>query len=346
MYYHWFIGSFKHSGNGLELGLKTIADERLLQSLEYNCGELIMSALLDKEVVEIMLNPDGKLWIEKYGQEQECIGEIGLAQAKIIISLVASSLDVTVSALNPVVEGSFPLDGSRFEGTYPPIVFAPSFTLRKKANKIMSLDEYLQAGTITQEVIPIIQNAITKRKNIMVVGGTSSGKTTFVNAVINELYSLCPNDRLLILEDTAELQSKSPNSVFFLTSELANIGMRNLTKICMRYAPKRILVGEVRDGSALELLKLWNTGHPGGIGTFHADGAEEALERLEELVEEAGNGEKRRLIGRAVDLIVFMEKNKKNQRQLSKIIDVVDFNIKSQNYTTFEIYKREGVSHG
>ncbi len=299
-----------------------------------------MNALYDKQVIEIMLNPDGKLWIEKYGQEQECIGEIPLSQAKIILSLVASSLDVTVNAHNPVVEGSFPLDGSRFEGTYPPIVFAPSFALRKKANKIISLQEYVESGTITQDVIPIIQEAIVKRKNIMVVGGTSSGKTTFVNAVINELYSLCPDDRLLILEDTAELQSKSPNSVFFLTSELANIGMRNLTKICMRYAPKRILVGEVRDGSALELLKLWNTGHPGGIGTFHADGAEEALERLEELVEEAGNGEKRRLIGRAVDLIVFMEKNKENKRQLSKIVEVHNFDPQRLGYITNELYSK------
>ncbi len=320
--------------------MKTIADERLLKNLEHNCGALIMEALNDKEVIEIMLNPDGKLWIERYGKDQEYVGDIPVAQSKIILSLVASALDVTVNAQSPVVEGSFPLDGSRFEGTYPPIVSAPSFALRKKANKILTLNDYLKSETITKEVIPIIQNAIVKRKNIMVVGGTSSGKTTFVNAVINELYSLCPDDRLLILEDTAELQSKSPNSVFFLTSELANIGMRNLTKICMRYAPKRILVGEVRDSSALELLKLWNTGHPGGIGTFHADGAEEALERLEELVEEAGNGGKQKLIGRAVDLIVFMEKNKYNQRQLSKIIAVDSYNTKNHEYKTHEIYNR------
>lgn len=324
----------------MELNLKGIASERLLKNLEHNCGDLILSALHNAEIVEIMLNPDGKLWIEEYGKEQEYIGEISIEQSKLILSLVASALDLTVTAQSPVVEGSFPLDGSRFEGTYPPIVIAPSFTIRKKANKIISLGEYLQAGTITREVIPIIQNAITQRKNIMVVGGTSSGKTTFVNAIINELYDLCPNDRLIILEDTKELQSKSPNTVFFLTSELAQIGMRTLTKICMRYAPKRILVGEVRDGSALELLKLWNTGHPGGIGTFHADGAEEALERLEELVEEAGNGEKRRLIGRAVDLIVFMEKNKANQRQLSTIINVDKYDLHTKNYITKTVYKR------
>lgn len=299
-----------------------------------------MSALHNEEVVEIMLNPDGKIWIEEYGKEQKYIGDISTAQSKLILSLVASALDLTVNAQNPVIEGLFPLDGSRFEGTYPPIVANPSFTIRKKANKIISLHEYLQAGIITEEVIPIIQKALIQRKNIMVVGGTSSGKTTFVNAIINELYALYPNDRLIILEDTAELQSNSPNTVFFLTSELAHIGMRNLTKICMRYAPKRILVGEVRDSSALELLKLWNTGHPGGIGTFHADGAFEALARLEELVEEAGNGEKKQLIGRAVDLVLFMEKTKENTRQLTHIINVEKYNVQTQKYITQDVYRK------
>ncbi len=316
------------------------SQNRLLSSLEHACGNLFMEYLKNDEVVEIMLNPDGKLWIEKYGQNQECVGEIPLAQGKHILSLVASGLETTVTAKNPVVEGIFPLDGSRFEGTYPPIVSpGASFTIRKKAKKIFALSEYVESKVITPEVIPIIQEAITSYKNIMVVGGTSSGKTTFVNAVINELYTLCPDDRLLILEDTAELQSKSPNSVFFLTSDYAEITMRSLTKVCMRYAPKRILVGEVRDSAALELLKLWNTGHPGGIGTFHANGANEALERLEELVEEAGNGQKKSLIGRAVDLIVFMEKVN-NQRLLSRIILVDSYNSKTQNYETATLYER------
>ncbi len=314
-------------------------NDRLINSLKHNCGKLLLSVIEDPEVIEIMLNPDGKLWIEKYGEGQKYIGDIPITQSQTILSLVASSLNEVVTAHNPVVEGSFPLDNSRFEGTYPPIVSpGASFTIRKKASRIMTFDDYLESKVITPDIVPVLQNAIKERKNIMVVGGTSSGKTTFVNAVINELYNFCPDDRLVILEDTPELQSKSPNTVFFLTSESANIGMRNLTKICMRYAPKRILVGEVRDSSALELLKLWNTGHPGGIGTFHADGAEEALERLEELVEEAGNGEKRKLIGRAVDFIVFMQKMKDNSRKLTKIISVDKFNIHTKEYETKVLY--------
>ena len=318
-----------------------MTDVRLADSLAFNCGPIIMDAVHDPDVLEIMLNPDGKIWIEKYGKDQECVGELPIAQSKVLLSLVASALDLVVDAQNPVVEGSFPLDGSRFEGTFPPIVGpGASFSMRKKASKIITLQEYLASGAITEEVIPILDAAILGRKNIVVVGGTSSGKTTFCNGVIHRLDELCPGDRLLILEDTAELQSSARNAVFFLTSDLAKIGMRQLTKVCMRYAPKRILVGEVRDSAALELLKLWNTGHPGGIGTFHADSAFEALERLEELVEEAGVGPKQKLIGRAVDLIIYMTKTPKNTRIVSEILQVNRFDIKEQRYDCKIVYSR------
>jgi type IV secretion system protein VirB11 len=314
-------------------------DPRLLDSLRHNCGPLIMGALENEEVIEIMLNPDGSLWIERYGRDHERIGDISLAQGRLILSLTASGLDITVNDRNPIVEGEFPLDGSRFEGTFPPIVGpGPSFSLRKKASRVFTLTEYLAAGSITAQVIEIIHDAVVRSLNIVVVGGTSSGKTTFVNAVIHAISELTPSHRLIILEDTAELQSKSPNTVFFRTSVLANVDMRALAKVSMRYAPKRILVGEVRDAAALELLKLWNTGHPGGIGTFHADSAEEALPRLEELIEEAGLGPKRPLIGRAVDLVVYMEKTPDNQRRISNIIKISGYNPKKEDYEKEMLY--------
>jgi type IV secretion system protein VirB11 len=314
-------------------------DPRLLDSLRHNCGTLFMGVLADPGVIEIMLNPDGSLWIERYGRDHEHIGDIPPAQGRLILSLVASGLDLTVNERNPIVEGEFPLDGSRFEGTFPPIVGpGPSFSLRKKASRVFTLAEYLAASSITPDVIAIIHEAVRQRRNIVVVGGTSSGKTTFVNAVIDAVAELTPSHRLLILEDTAELQSKSPNAVFFHTSILANVDMRTLAKVSMRYAPKRILVGEVRDSAALELLKLWNTGHPGGVSTFHADSAEEALPRLEELVEKAGLGPKQKLIGRAVDLVVFMEKTPDNQRRISSIIKVNGYDPKKEGYETEQLY--------
>ena len=301
-----------------------------------------MDALEDPEVIEIMLNPDGTLWIEKYGQDHDCVGTIMPSQSRLILSQVASGLNLTVNERSPIVEGEFPLDGSRFEGTFPPIVGpGPSFSLRKKASRVFTLKEYLASGSITARVIDIIHDAVRRRWNIVVVGGTSSGKTTFVNAVIDAVSTLTPSHRLIIIEDTAELQSKSPNAVFFRTSVIADVDMRKLAKVSMRYAPKRILIGEVRDAAALELLKLWNTGHPGGIGTFHADSAEEALPRLEELVEEAGLGPKQKLIGRAVDLVVFMEKTPDNRRQISNILRVDGFDPKTENYKTEYLYKVE-----
>ena len=314
-------------------------DPRLLDGLRHSCGPLFMNALEDPDVIEIMLNPDGSLWIEKYGQEHEPIGVISVAQSRLILSQVASGLDLTVNEKNPIVEGEFPLDGSRFEGTFPPIVGpGPSFSLRKKASRVFTLEEYMLSGSLTPEAVAIIEDAVRHRQNIVVVGGTSSGKTTFVNAVIDAISRITPSHRLIILEDTAELQSKSPNTVFLRTSVLAEVDMRKLAKVSMRYAPKRILVGEVRDAAALEMLKLWNTGHPGGVSTFHADSAEEALERLEELVEEAGLGPKQKLIGRAVDLAVYMEKTPDNRRQISSIIKVNKFNHKEDFYETETLY--------
>lgn len=319
--------------------VRTCDDPRLLDGLRHSCGPVFMNALEDPDVIEIMLNPDGSLWIEKYGQEHEPIGVISVAQSRLILSQVASGLDLTVNEKNPIVEGEFPLDGSRFEGTFPPIVGpGPSFSLRKKASRVFTLEEYMLSGSLTLEAVSIIEDAVRCRQNIVVVGGTSSGKTTFVNAVIDAISRLTPSHRLIILEDTAELQSKSPNTVFLRTSVLAEVDMRKLAKVSMRYAPKRILVGEVRDAAALEMLKLWNTGHPGGVSTFHADSAEEALERLEELVEEAGLGPKQKLIGRAVDLAVYMEKTADNRRQISSIIKVNKFNHKEDFYETETLY--------
>lgn len=314
-------------------------DPRLLEGLRHACGPLFIDALENPDVIEIMLNPDGSLWIEKYGQDHESIGVIPIVQSRLILSQVASGLNLTVNEKNPIVEGEFPLDGSRFEGTFPPIVgHGPSFSLRKKASRVFTLEEYMLSGSITPGAVNLIEDAVLHRANIVVVGGTSSGKTTFVNAVIDAVSRLTPTHRLIILEDTAELQSKSPNTVFLRTSVLAEVDMRKLAKVSMRYAPKRILVGEVRDAAALEMLKLWNTGHPGGISTFHADSAEEALERLEELVEEAGLGPKKKLIGRAVDLAVYMEKTPDNRRQISSIIKVNRFNHKEGLYETETLY--------
>jgi type IV secretion system protein VirB11 len=310
-------------------------DKRLLANLEHNLGPVIMGALRDPDVVEIMVNPDGNLWVEKLGQDMRLTSRIEPAQGRLIISLVASGLETVVTAENPIVEGELPLDGSRFEGLLPPVVSGPSFTIRKKASKVFTLEKYIESGILDPDLAPLIRQSLAKRKNILVVGGTGSGKTTLVNALIHALSEICPDDRLLILEDTMELQSRSENTVFFRTSDF--VDMRRLVKVTMRYRPTRIIVGEVRDGAALDLLKAWNTGHPGGIATVHANSAAEGLDRLEELIAEATPAPKQKLIGKSVGLIIFI-KRAPGGRRISEILEVTGHEAGINQYLMEVIY--------
>ena len=287
-------------------------DPRLLANLEYNLGPVVMAALRDPLVIEIILNSDGRLWIERLGGRLEESGHMDAAQGRLVISLVASSLETVVTAQNPVVEGELPLDGSRFEGILPPVCKAPSFAIRKKASRVFTLDEYTQAGIMP----PFL-------------------RTEFESA----LSELCPDDRLVILEDTQELQSLSENTQFFRTSD--TVDMTRLLRMTMRVRPDRILIGEVRDGAALALLKAWNTGHPGGIATVHANSAEEGLYRLEELIAEATPAPKFRLIGHAVDLVVHIERAPGTGRRISEVLRVRGGT--PEGYLTESVYSMEAT---
>jgi type IV secretion system protein VirB11 len=307
----------------------------LLTGLSYNLGTHIMDAIDDPNVVEIMANPDGKLWIERLGKPMELVGHLSPEQTKSVILLMASGLNFEATITSPIIEGELPIDGSRFEGVLPPIVSQASFTIRKKASQVFSLNDYVTAKTMPQELTDEIKESIKKRENILVVGGTGSGKTTLVNAIILAISEICPEQRLVIMEDTMELQSMSENTVFFRTSD--HVSMTRLLKMTMRYRPDRILIGEVRDKAALDLLKAWNTGHPGGIATVHANSAEEGLERLEELTEEAGMGPKQKLIGRAVDMVIFIQRAP-GGRKISQVIKVKGYDLVNQSYKIEEVY--------
>ncbi|MGE4194646.1 MAG: P-type conjugative transfer ATPase TrbB [Pseudodesulfovibrio sp.] len=302
---------------------------RLQASLTHNLGPTIMAALDDPDVIEIMVNPDQTLWIEKLGQDMALCGTLPPAQSRLIISLVASALETTITEDRPIVEGELPLDGSRFEGLMPPIVSGPSFTIRKRASRVFTLSDYVASRILPQAASGILAQAIETRRNILIVGGTGSGKTTFVNAIIDGISRLCPTDRLIIIEDTAELQSASENTVFMRSSD--GVPIQRLVKVSMRYRPTRILVGEVRDGSALDLLKAWNTGHPGGVATVHAGSAAAGLLRLEQLIAEATPVLMPALIAEAVDMICFIERAP-GGRRVSDIVSVKGFDPATHTY--------------
>lgn len=282
------------------------ARARQMEALRRNVGADVLRLLEDPKVVEVMLNPDGGLWIDEMGAGMRQVGSMDPVRSLSIINSVAALLGAVVTADQPILECELPIDGSRFEALIPPLVAQPVFTIRKKALLVFTLADYVNKGIMTNGQKEAIEEAVRGRENILVAGGTSTGKTTLANAILHSVSLLDPDHRIVIIEDTLELQCAAPNTVFLRTSE--NTDMTRLLRATMRLRPDRIVVGEVRDASALALLKAWNTGHPGGVGTVHANSAEAALVRVGQLVQEAGVPPQPELIAEAVNVVVSIKR--------------------------------------
>jgi len=287
-------------------------DVRVQEKLRRELGPAICALLSEPDVVEIMLNADGLLWVERLGRDMECFAEMAPHQAEAMMGTIASTLKTTLTRESPILECELPLDGSRFEGLIPPVVCAPVFAIRRKALSIYSLDRYVADGIMTPAQRARLCAAVDAHQNILVVGGTGSGKTTLTNAIIDYTAIAWPNERLVIIEDTAEIQSRSKNSVILRATD--TVDMLRLLKATMRLRPTRILVGEVRGAEALSLIKAWNTGHPGGVATIHANSAEAALSRMESLVAEATAAPMQKVIAEAVNVIVSIAKTAQGRK--------------------------------
>ena len=273
-------------------------------------GPAIEAALADPHVVEVMVNPDGALRVDRLGQGRCDTGVVLEApQIERIIRLVASHARAEAHALSPIVSAELPphgegLAGERFEGVLPPVATGPCFSIRKPAARIYTLLDYVSDGIVTAAAARSLAGAVVDRRNVLVAGGTSSGKTTLANALLAELAA--HDERVILIEDTRELQCAAPDTVALRTRP-GIVAMSDLVRSTLRLRPDRIVVGEVRGAEALDMLKAWNTGHPGGIATVHANSARSALYRLEQLIQEAVVTVPRRLVADAIDLIVFME---------------------------------------
>jgi len=301
----------------------TTVKDRAKSKLERDAKE-ILSALQDPETVEIMVNADGRIWQEKLGQKIQHIGNIQSAQVEAVIKTVAGFHGKEVNRFNPMIEGEFPLDNSRFAGQLPPIVSSPTFAIRKKAIKIFTLEQYVETGVLSPRHSDVIKDAVHKHRNILVIGGTGSGKTTLINAIINEMVRSDPDERIFILEDTSEIQCAAQNFVQYHTT--IDVDMTQLLKTTLRMRPDRILVGEVRGAEALDLLDAWNTGHEGGAATLHANDALSGLTRLESLISRNPSAPKEimPLIAEAVDMVVHITRTP-HGRKIQQIIEVQGF---------------------
>ncbi|MCX7123671.1 MAG: P-type conjugative transfer ATPase TrbB [Gammaproteobacteria bacterium] len=293
-----------------------LAKQRYLDMLETACGPTIMGYFNDPSIIEIMLNPNGELFIERLTQGKVKTGIIvPLSQSENIIKLVASYKNQVIHEKSPMIATDIPFLGARFQGWIPPVVTQPTFSIRKRATQIFGLDHYVNKKILSAEQAIFLKEAVLNHKNIIIAGGTSSGKTTFTNALLDILSGT--QERILVLEDLPELQVLAEDIVTLNTSE--TVSMRDLVKGSLRMRPDRIIVGEVRDGAALELLKAWNTGHPGGICTLHANSVESTPYRLEDLIREISISIPHYLITEAIDIVVFIERLKDGTRRVKDI---------------------------
>lgn len=282
-------------------------------------GPAIARFLDDPTIVEVMLNPDGRLWIDRLSDGLADTGErLDPADGERIVRLVAHHVGAEVHAGAPRVSAELPETGERFEGLLPPVVPAPAFAIRKPAVAVFTLDDYANAGIMSFAQAALLRLAVGERKNILVAGGTSTGKTTLTNALLAEVARW--PDRVVLIEDTRELQCAAPNLVAMRTKD-GVASLSDLVRSALRLRPDRIPIGEVRGAEALDLLKAWGTGHPGGIGTIHAGSAIGALRRMEQLIQEAVVTVPRALIAETIDLVAVLA-GRGSQRRLAELARV------------------------
>ncbi|MBK6708546.1 MAG: P-type conjugative transfer ATPase TrbB [Sphingomonadales bacterium] len=288
------------------------ARSRGARMLRTAMGVSIATWLADPQVIEIMLNPDGRLWVDRLGIGLSDSGErLTAADGERIIRLVAHHVGAEVHADAPRVSAELPESGERFEGLLPPVVAAPTFAIRKPAVAVFLLEDYVSAGIMCVAEADRLRSGVAERLNILVAGGTGTGKTTLTNALLAEVAKT--TDRVVLIEDTRELQCRAPNLVAMRTKD-GVASLSDLVRSSLRLRPDRIPIGEVRGAEALDLLKAWGTGHPGGIGTIHAGSAIGALRRMEQLIQEAVVTVPRALIAETINLIAVLVRDGTGRR--------------------------------
>lgn len=287
----------------------------------------ILDALLDESVTDIILNPYrnsdgnyvGHILVDKRGDGLQNlmkkypdgsmtseITTMTATKAETIMSVLASITGKFIHSKQPYLECQIPKYGHRFTGVIPPVCNFPAFCIRKHTKKIYSLDDFVVQGILEKSSCETIRSWIKRKFNIIIAGGTGSGKTTLANAILHEIVEQFPNTRILIIEDVPELQFNTSRSLSLTINEF--FSMYEALRTTLRFKPDRIVMGEVRGAEAYTLLKAWNTGHPGGVATIHANGVNEALYRFESCIRDNPDAKvNRQEIGFTINGIIAIE---------------------------------------
>lgn len=285
--------------------------------------------LVNDDVCEIMVNDDSKIWIDTFSKGLVYTGKILTNDiVSNIIVQIANHSHKICNKDNPLLEAE--ILNMRFQGFLSPdIVKNSSFCIRKHAKKIFNLDDYVHNKTMTKYQKEIIIQAIYNRKNIIVAGGTGSGKTTLVNALLFEIAKL--NNRIIIIEDTKELKCDAENKLALISTKTTS--MEDLLRATLRSRSDRIIVGEVRGSEAFTLINAWSTGHKGGISTVHSNSAFHTLTRIETLVGFGTDKVQPSIIVDAIDVIIYIKKTPTG-RVIEEIRKVITYDKKKEEYIT------------
>jgi len=286
---------------------KEVAQARLLEMLAFSFGEAINRYLANDTVEEVRVNPDGKLWAIENGVRVDTGVTLTPADRLNIINVVADASNEEATPLNPSFPAELPETGYRFHAVIPPEAPAPTFVIRRKPTKVYDLAEYVAKGEMTEAQRDVILDAVGRKLNILVVGGTFTGKTTLANAILREMGKI--TGRILTIEDTRELIVQCEEWIALRTVRRRQEVIRSMAALlrdALRLTPDRIVVGEVRGPEVIDMLDAWGTGHPGGLATVHANSDIEGLERVEDLIRQGGIVPVPRSIAKAVNLIVFI----------------------------------------
>ena len=316
---------------GIEAGISRDDRERLVAEISDDIlGHGPIERLLaDESVTEIMVNGPFDIWVERQGRlYQTTVRFNDESHLRRIINKMVAQVGRRIDESSPMVDARLP-DGSRVNAVIPPLSLSgPLITIRKFANKRLDLREMIRLGTLGEDTVDFLQRCIAAELNILISGGTGTGKTTLLNALSQ---SVPDSERIVTIEDAAELQLKQAH-VLRLEGRPKNIEgqgeitIRDLVRNSLRMRPDRIIVGEVRGAEALDMLQAMNTGHDGSLTTVHANAPRDALARIETMVLMAGYDLPlraiRQQIASALDLIVHLERMEDGGRRVTAITEV------------------------